>query len=79
MIDPQYSGKSRGSSRTASKGSSSAGRKARKKNGWCTGKFEHWPEKAIENWNAGADIVVVGTAFENDPGIITEISNAKNR
>ena len=37
------------------------------------------PEKAIENWNAGADIVVVGTAFENDPGIITEISNAKNR
>lgn len=31
MIDPQYSGKSRGSSRTASKGSSSAGRKARKK------------------------------------------------
>ena len=37
------------------------------------------PEKAIENWNAGADIVVVGTAFENDPGIITELSNAKNR
>lgn len=32
MIDPQYSGKSRGSSKTASKGSSSsAGRKARKK------------------------------------------------
>lgn len=37
------------------------------------------PEKAIENWNAGADIVVVGTAFENDPKIIAEISKAKNR
>ena len=37
------------------------------------------PEKAIENWNAGADIVVVGTAFENDPGIIAEISKAKKR
>mgnify|MGYP003691653143 CR=1 FL=1 len=36
-------------------------------------------EKAIENWNAGADIVVIGTAFENDPSIISEISKAKNR
>jgi phosphoglycerol geranylgeranyltransferase len=36
-------------------------------------------EKAIENWDAGADIVVVGTAFENDPSIITAISKAKNR
>ena len=36
-------------------------------------------EKAIENWNAGADIVVIGTAFENEPGIIAEISKAKNR
>lgn len=35
-------------------------------------------EKAVENWNAGADIVVIGTAFENDPSIIAEISAAKN-
>jgi putative glycerol-1-phosphate prenyltransferase len=35
-------------------------------------------KQALENWNAGADIVVVGTAFENDPSIIAEISAAKN-
>lgn len=34
-------------------------------------------EKALENWNAGADIVVVGTAFENDPSMISKISAAK--
>jgi putative glycerol-1-phosphate prenyltransferase len=31
------------------------------------------PEAAIERCSAGADIIVVGNALENDPGLITEI------
>ncbi len=33
-------------------------------------------EKAIENCNAGADIIVVGNAIEKDPKLIKEISEA---
>lgn len=36
-------------------------------------------EKAIENWNAGADIIVVGTAFEKNPQLLADISAAKNK
>lgn len=34
------------------------------------------PEKALANVKAGADVVVIGTAFEKDPKLITEISDA---
>jgi len=32
------------------------------------------PEKAAANFRAGADIVVVGNAIENDPGLIRELA-----
>lgn len=35
-------------------------------------------EDAIESWNAGAQIVVVGNAFENNLNLASEISEAKN-
>ena len=34
------------------------------------------PEKALENAKAGADVIVVGNAFEKDPNLITEMANA---
>ncbi|MEL6986927.1 MAG: geranylgeranylglyceryl/heptaprenylglyceryl phosphate synthase, partial [Bacteroidota bacterium] len=34
------------------------------------------PEKALENAKAGADVIVVGNAFENDPNLIIEMANA---
>jgi putative glycerol-1-phosphate prenyltransferase len=34
------------------------------------------PEKALQNCLAGADIIVVGNAFEKDPALIQEISGA---
>jgi putative glycerol-1-phosphate prenyltransferase len=34
------------------------------------------PEKARENIEAGADVIVVGNAFEKDPSLIISISNA---
>jgi len=34
------------------------------------------PEKALANVKAGADVVVIGTAFEKDPSLIMEISDA---
>ena len=34
------------------------------------------PEKAIENLEAGADILVIGNAVEKDPGLISEMANA---
>jgi phosphoglycerol geranylgeranyltransferase len=34
------------------------------------------PKKAIENCNAGADIIVIGNAIEKDSSIIKAISNA---
>ncbi len=34
------------------------------------------PEKALANVQAGADVVVIGTAFEKDPNLIMEISDA---
>lgn len=34
-------------------------------------------QKALENWNAGADIVVIGTAVESNPSLIKEISAIK--
>lgn len=34
------------------------------------------PEAAVESCQAGADIIVVGTAIEKDPGMISEISQA---
>jgi len=34
------------------------------------------PEDAFKAAAAGADIVVIGTAFENDPGLITEMTDA---
>lgn len=34
------------------------------------------PEKALKNCKAGADIIVVGNAIENDPSLISEIANA---
>ena len=36
-------------------------------------------EKAIENCNAGADIIVVGNAIENENGLISEISKAVHK
>ncbi|MBL7829146.1 MAG: geranylgeranylglyceryl/heptaprenylglyceryl phosphate synthase [Saprospiraceae bacterium] len=35
------------------------------------------PEKALENFRAGADLIVVGNALENDPGLIREIAAAR--
>ncbi len=32
------------------------------------------PEKAAANFRAGADVIVVGNAFENDPGLIRELA-----
>ena len=37
------------------------------------------PEKANEAATAGADIIVVGTAFEKKPGLIAEIADAVHR
>lgn len=37
------------------------------------------PEKAKANWDAGADIVVVGTAFEKSPSLISEIAAVKSK
>jgi putative glycerol-1-phosphate prenyltransferase len=34
------------------------------------------PEKARENCEAGADIIVIGNAIEKDPALITEMSKA---
>ena len=34
------------------------------------------PEKIAANFRAGADMVVVGTAFENDPALIREMAGA---
>ena len=34
------------------------------------------PEKTAANLRAGADLIVIGTAFENDPGLIREIAGA---
>jgi len=34
------------------------------------------PEKIAANFRAGADMVVVGTAFENDPVLIREMAGA---
>jgi putative glycerol-1-phosphate prenyltransferase len=36
-------------------------------------------EKAIENCNAGADIIVVGNAIENENSLISEISKAVHK
>lgn len=36
-------------------------------------------EKAISNWNAGADIIVIGTAFETNPKLLAQISVAKTK
>jgi putative glycerol-1-phosphate prenyltransferase len=33
-------------------------------------------EKAIENCKAGADIIVIGNAFEKDPNLIKEMADA---
>ncbi|MFN0033819.1 MAG: geranylgeranylglyceryl/heptaprenylglyceryl phosphate synthase [Saprospiraceae bacterium] len=35
------------------------------------------PEKASANFRAGADLIVVGNAFENDPGLIRELAAAR--
>jgi len=35
------------------------------------------PEKAAANFRAGADIIVVGNAIENDPGLIRELVAAR--
>lgn len=35
------------------------------------------PEKAAANFRAGADVVVVGNAIENDPGLIRELAAAR--
>ncbi len=35
------------------------------------------PEAALEIWDAGADVIVVGNAAETHPGIIMEIGDAK--
>jgi putative glycerol-1-phosphate prenyltransferase len=35
------------------------------------------PEKVAANFRAGADLVVVGTAFELDPGLIHEMAGAR--
>lgn len=35
------------------------------------------PEKAAANFSAGADIIVVGNAVENDPGLIRELAAAR--
>jgi len=37
------------------------------------------PEKAIENCQAGADIIVVGNAIEKDPQLIKAIANAVHK
>ena len=37
------------------------------------------PEKANEAVTAGADILVIGTAFENNPGLISEMADAVHR
>lgn len=34
------------------------------------------PEKALANAQAGADLIVVGNAFENDPELILDMANA---
>jgi len=34
------------------------------------------PEKAFENVSAGADVVVIGNAFEKDPGLVAEMAAA---
>lgn len=34
------------------------------------------PEKAFENVSAGADVVVIGNAIENDPGLVSEMAAA---
>jgi len=34
------------------------------------------PEKAMENCNAGADIIVIGNSLEKDHGLISEIADA---
>src|SRR5262245_60747177 len=34
------------------------------------------PEKVAANLRAGADMIVIGTAFENDPGLIREMAGA---
>lgn len=34
------------------------------------------PEKAFENVSAGADVVVIGNAFETDPGLVAEMAAA---
>ncbi|MCL4107210.1 UNVERIFIED_CONTAM: hypothetical protein GTU68_033025 [Idotea baltica] len=34
------------------------------------------PEKAYENISAGADVIVVGNAIENDPNLIAEMASA---
>lgn len=34
------------------------------------------PEKAYRNCKAGADLIVIGTAIEKDPGLIAEMSSA---
>ena len=31
------------------------------------------PEKAVANLNAGADMIVIGNAFEKNPSLIEEI------
>ncbi len=35
------------------------------------------PEKAAANFRAGADVIVVGNAIENDPGLIRELAAAR--
>ncbi|MBC7777959.1 MAG: geranylgeranylglyceryl/heptaprenylglyceryl phosphate synthase [Phycisphaerae bacterium] len=37
------------------------------------------PEKAAANFRAGADVIVVGNAIENDPGLIRELAAARGR
>ncbi|HAW05139.1 MAG TPA: hypothetical protein DCW83_10655, partial [Saprospirales bacterium] len=34
------------------------------------------PEKALANVQAGADMIVVGNAIENDPTLVAELSHA---
>ncbi|MFN0216007.1 MAG: geranylgeranylglyceryl/heptaprenylglyceryl phosphate synthase [Saprospiraceae bacterium] len=36
------------------------------------------PEKVAANYQAGADVVVVGNAIEKDPGLIRELAAARN-
>lgn len=37
------------------------------------------PDHAVEHWKAGADVVVVGTAFEKDPAMLKAFVKARNQ